>query len=102
MKRLWRQLVVTCMAFGIRSTENQRYERALELLKRAEILLSRWGLIVGRILGAEVFDVDSGTGRPLLNKLKRVFRCVCSLHVSSVFSARVRNSPVFFIVVDYG
>lgn len=42
VKRLWRQLVVTCTAFGVRSTENRRFERALELLKRAEILLSRY------------------------------------------------------------
>ena len=41
VKRLWRQLVATCIAFGVRSTENRRFERALELLKRAGTLLSR-------------------------------------------------------------
>ncbi|CAM9942528.1 unnamed protein product, partial [Sphacelaria rigidula] len=41
VKRLWRQLVVTCTAFGVRSTENRRFERALELLKRATTLISR-------------------------------------------------------------
>ncbi|CAB1096699.1 unnamed protein product [Ectocarpus sp. CCAP 1310/34] len=41
VQKLWRQLVATCIAFGVRSTENQRFERALELLKRAGILLSR-------------------------------------------------------------
>lgn len=41
VKRLWRQLVVTCTAFGVRSTENRLFERALELFKRAGTLLSR-------------------------------------------------------------
>lgn len=42
VKRLWRQLVVTCTAFGVRSTEKRHFERALELFKRAEILLYRY------------------------------------------------------------
>lgn len=42
VKKLWRQLVATCIAFGVRSTENRRFERALELLKRAVVLLSRF------------------------------------------------------------
>ncbi|CAM9100864.1 unnamed protein product [Scytosiphon promiscuus] len=41
VKKLWRQLVATCIAFGVRATENRRFERALELLKRAGTLLSR-------------------------------------------------------------
>ncbi|CAN0541946.1 unnamed protein product, partial [Scytosiphon promiscuus] len=39
VKRLWKQLVVTCTAFGVRNIENRRFERSVELLKRAEVLL---------------------------------------------------------------
>ena len=42
VKKLWKQLVVICTAFGVRNIENRRFERSLELLKRAEVLLSRW------------------------------------------------------------
>lgn len=62
VKRLWRQLVVTCTAFGVRSTEKRHFERALELFKRAEILLSRYVQsknngkfsVVGRRSGGDV------------------------------------------------
>ena len=47
--------MATCIAFGVRSTDQRRFERALELLKRAGVLLSRlefWAFD-GRSQGAD-------------------------------------------------
>ena len=38
MERLWRQMVVTCNAFGVRCLEQKKYPKALELLERANDL----------------------------------------------------------------
>ena len=38
MERLWRQMVVTCNAFGVRCLEQKKYPKALELLERAQDL----------------------------------------------------------------
>lgn len=46
--------MATCIAFGVRSTENRRFERALELLKRAAILLSRLVLSVVILISKRV------------------------------------------------
>lgn len=41
---LWRQLVVTACAFGVRCAEQKRYAQALELLRKAELLSVRESL----------------------------------------------------------
>ena len=38
MERLWRQMVVTCNAFGVRCLEQKKYPKALELLEKANEL----------------------------------------------------------------
>ena len=38
LERMWRQMVVTCNAFGVRCIDQKQYAKALELLERANDL----------------------------------------------------------------
>jgi hypothetical protein len=44
--RLWRQLVVTAIAYGVKCTEQKAYAQGLELLKKAEQLIGLSGKLV--------------------------------------------------------
>ncbi|CAM9350178.1 unnamed protein product [Ectocarpus sp. 12 AP-2014] len=110
VKKLWRQLVATCIAFGVRSTENRRFERALELLKRAGILLSRQVLDKHSTLELRAFVNDAyglyflrrGKSSAALDYLQKAMKtharmldwghvAKCHLHSSMVLSKLNRH-----------
>jgi hypothetical protein len=46
--RLWRQLVVTTIAYSVKCTEQKAYAQGLELLKKAEQLIGISGAVLSQ------------------------------------------------------